>query len=430
MVGSMVCDPETNTCKIQNGGFGGSNSVARMLGVELLKGKEEKVEVSSLFGPGKIVALYFSAHWCPPCKGFTPRLANFYNQFKASHERAGDFEIVFVSSDKDEEGYNEYFAQMPWLGLPFANRKAKTELSVKFRISGIPALVILDGETGKIITKKGREMVGADPQGKEFPWQPKSLMQLLQGSLVNKAGETSDFDENVKGKHLLVYFSAHWCPPCRDFTPQLAEFYRLLQQERQDFEVVYVSGDREEEQFKEYLMEMPWLAVPYSEEKRRQELSQFFEVESIPTLVVIAPDGRVLTKEGRSKVSTVPQEFPWKPNPVEKLDGSIVKLLNTVPIGLLFEESQSALDVMQEFGEKMMMQEEDERDFLLLTAFEDSPLLQQVKKICGDDVKMAILVIQSQKLYKNDDVSSEGTRNFLQGFLDGTLDGEDLQLKS
>jgi hypothetical protein len=39
-----------------------------------------------------------------------------------------------------------------------------------------------------------------------------------------------------------------------------------------------VSGDREESGFKEYLDSMPWLAVPFSEEDRRSELNEFFEV--------------------------------------------------------------------------------------------------------------------------------------------------------
>ena len=41
---------------------------------------------------------------------------------------------------------------------------------------------------------------------------------------VNAAGETKSVSALLEGKsHLLVYFSAHWCPPCRSFTPVLAQ---------------------------------------------------------------------------------------------------------------------------------------------------------------------------------------------------------------
>jgi len=67
--------------------------------------------------------LYFSAHWCPPCRGFTPELAKFYNEMK---KKVGDkLEIVFISSDRSEADWKGYFAEMPWLALPFSARDIK-----------------------------------------------------------------------------------------------------------------------------------------------------------------------------------------------------------------------------------------------------------------------------------------------------------------
>lgn len=85
-------------------------------------------------GPNKIIALYFSAHWCPPCRGFTPHLASIYKDFKAKHPRAADWEVVFVSSDRDEKSFQEYFDEMPWLALPFEDREAKAALSQKYKV--------------------------------------------------------------------------------------------------------------------------------------------------------------------------------------------------------------------------------------------------------------------------------------------------------
>ena len=34
-------------------------------------------------------------------------------------------EIIFVSSDQDEEGFEEYFGEMPWLALPYDSKTKK-----------------------------------------------------------------------------------------------------------------------------------------------------------------------------------------------------------------------------------------------------------------------------------------------------------------
>ncbi len=81
-----------------------------------------------------MLALYFSAHWCPPCRDFTPHLAEVYKAFKASHARSADWEVVFVSSDSDEAAFKEYFAEMPWLALPYENREAKRKLSSLYKV--------------------------------------------------------------------------------------------------------------------------------------------------------------------------------------------------------------------------------------------------------------------------------------------------------
>ena len=87
-------------------------------------GSRENVPVQSLDGEGKVVGLYFSAHWCPPCRGFTPKLAEWYRELKEGPLKE-KFDIVFVSSDRDEGAFDDYFNEMPWLALPYDRRDLK-----------------------------------------------------------------------------------------------------------------------------------------------------------------------------------------------------------------------------------------------------------------------------------------------------------------
>ena len=125
-----------------------------MFGAELCAKGGEVVQTSAALAD-KVVAIYFSAHWCPPCRGFTPELAKAYATYKAAGK---NLEIVFASSDRDEKAFGEYFAEMPWLALPFAARDAKSALGEKYGVRGIPSLIVLDG-TGELVTKEGRAQV-------------------------------------------------------------------------------------------------------------------------------------------------------------------------------------------------------------------------------------------------------------------------------
>ena len=136
-----------------------------LFGPTLLTKAGEKPTAEALRGKG-VVGIYFSAHWCPPCRGFTPQLSKWY----LDSLRDKGMAIVFVSSDKDQASFDAYFGEQPWAALPFGSRDAKAALSERFGVSGIPRLVLVDGATGDTINAKGREVVTADPRGTMYPW--------------------------------------------------------------------------------------------------------------------------------------------------------------------------------------------------------------------------------------------------------------------
>jgi len=105
-------------------------------------------------GSPKYTALYFSAHWCPPCRMFTPKLVEWYNEFKAKHP---DFELVFVSSDRDQAAMEEYMKgdKMPWPAVVYD--KAQSEMFRKFSSQGIPYLVLIDNEGKALTAQPGNE---------------------------------------------------------------------------------------------------------------------------------------------------------------------------------------------------------------------------------------------------------------------------------
>ena len=111
-----------------------------LFGDKLLTQEGEK-DTAEVIGDAKNIMIYFSAHWCPPCRGYTPQLSDAY----AASAKAGKETVcIFVSSDRDQAAADSYFATMSFCALPYANRAKKDELSKKFEVRGIPTLILLD----------------------------------------------------------------------------------------------------------------------------------------------------------------------------------------------------------------------------------------------------------------------------------------------
>merc|ERR1712018_1123372 len=68
----------------------------------------------------KVIALYFSAHWCPPCRQFTPILKSAYEDYKSSHSSNNKLSVVFVSGDRSQDEMLSYMreAHGDWPGVP------------------------------------------------------------------------------------------------------------------------------------------------------------------------------------------------------------------------------------------------------------------------------------------------------------------------
>ena len=129
-------------------GAGEQQQPAKLLDIlkgELVAADGKKTNAETL--QGKVVAIYFSAGWCQPCKAFTPQLIQVYSKLKIADGK--DFEIVLVSADRSQEAFNDYFGKMPWLAVDFADAETRSALSSAVGVQGIPMLAIFN-EQGQV----------------------------------------------------------------------------------------------------------------------------------------------------------------------------------------------------------------------------------------------------------------------------------------
>ena len=102
-----------------------------------------------------------------PCKLFTPQLKSAYSELK-SLPLADLAEVIFVSRDHDQEGFDTYYSSMPWLAVKFEEDSELVEhIKSECGIKTIPHLAVFKPTPGSkpeelkftAITQNGRSEV-------------------------------------------------------------------------------------------------------------------------------------------------------------------------------------------------------------------------------------------------------------------------------
>jgi nucleoredoxin len=140
----------------------------------------------------------------------------------------------------------------------------------------------------------------------------KSFLAVIRvGKSVRMGPHTVEVESLLASgaEFIAIYFGAHWAPPCRLFTPALSDFYdkvnslaQPLDKGQRKIEIVFCSIDGNEAAFERNYGEMPFAAIPYTDEQRIQNLKQRFGINGIPTLVVLDRRGEMVSFEGRTDI--------------------------------------------------------------------------------------------------------------------------------
>ncbi len=104
-----------------------------------------------------------------------------------------------------------------------------------------------------------------------------------------------------KGKVVLVDFWASWCGPCRSEIPNILKQYERFHE--QGFDVVGICLDSNRQAADEYVKTegLPWLSLFEDDAGWKHPMAVRYEVQSIPTAILIDRDGNVVSISARGE---------------------------------------------------------------------------------------------------------------------------------
>ncbi|MDR2643716.1 MAG: TlpA family protein disulfide reductase [Planctomycetaceae bacterium] len=137
----------------------------------------------------------------------------------------------------------------------------------------------------------------------------KGLSARLSGVALNLYGRTINnevFDWNsLRGKFVLVKFTASWCGPCKMEIPNMLKAYEKYHGKGLEIVSVYIFEKGTETQSVENVKKVvqdekiPWIIISETLTQKAGNIgqSQKYSVESVPTMLLVDKDGKVIATE-------------------------------------------------------------------------------------------------------------------------------------
>ncbi|CBZ23914.1 tryparedoxin-like protein [Leishmania mexicana MHOM/GT/2001/U1103] len=225
--------------------------------LKVLRQDGTTVAASEAFKGKKYVLIYFSAHWCPPCQRFTPLLADFYDAHK---DRYG-FEVLFVSSDREEGRMMDFFQNRSSNYVRRPPAAASSSPPPTASSEALDESCPLSCDITHLLGNQTGAGTGGGAALSECPLPQIPFSAATAGGAATAAGTAQ--------------------------SPRIPK----------------ASGHGN------------WLALPFKEHEVARFLSRAYSVVSIPKVVVVAVDTNcMVTREGKTMVMKDPDavRFPWR----------------------------------------------------------------------------------------------------------------------
>ncbi|POO00986.1 Thioredoxin-like fold containing protein [Trema orientale] len=224
---------------------------------------------------------------------------------------------------------------MPWLAIPYSDSETRNRL-IEFELFGmntLPFLVIFDSN-GNLTTADGINVV-MEYEMDIYPFKLEIINSLLDKQEEAKKNHFLSFLMATRPRNYLISNDGSQVPiseleentvalyfwPRDKFTAILIDAYNKLKAKSQKFEIVAIAYpvSLDEEEFIEKVAMMPWLALPFNYNTHRK-LIFHFDTNYCPTLVILGPNGKILSDNAVEFVEVYGAEgYPFTPERLNEL---------------------------------------------------------------------------------------------------------------